>query len=69
MSTESVELDSDLVTRVRATGGDVRAYVEAAVRRELDNEAFGRLLDELEAESGPVPDDIVAEAERFWPAS
>ena len=71
MPIEPVELDAELVARVRdaAGGADPRAYIEAAVRHELDNEAFGKLLDDLEAESGPVPDDLLAEAERVWHAS
>jgi hypothetical protein len=31
----------------------------------LEDEAINRLLDELKAESGPVPEEIVAEAERY----
>ncbi len=69
MATEPVELDSDLVSRVRAATPDVVAYIQAAVRRELDNETFGRLLDQLETETGPVPEEVAAEADRFWHAS
>ena len=69
MATEPVELDAKLLARVRDTTDDARGFVESAVRRQLDDQAFSRLLDELEAESGPVPEEIVAEAERFWPAS
>jgi len=65
---EAIDLDASLVARVReVVGADaLRAFVEAAVRRDLDNVAFSRLLDELEAESGPVPKDVMAEAERAW---
>lgn len=69
MTTEPIELDSDLVTRVRAVTEDVRGLVESAIRRELDDRAFSRLLEELEAETGPLPEELVAEAERFWHAS
>jgi hypothetical protein len=69
VSTEPVEIDTDLVSKVRAVTEDVRGYVESAVRRSLDDEAFSRLLDKLEAEAGPVPEEIVAEAEHFWHAS
>lgn len=69
--TEPVEIDRALLGRVRDVAGtaDVRSFVEAAVRHELDHHAFGKLLDELEAEGGPVPDDLVAEAERVWHGS
>lgn len=69
MTTEPVELDSDLLARVRAVTGDVPGLIESAIRRQLDDRSFGRLLDELEAETGPLPEDLVAEAERFWHAS
>jgi hypothetical protein len=69
MATEPVELDAKLLARVRDITDDVGSYVDSAVRRQLDDQAFSLLLDELEAESGPVPEEIVAEAERFWHAS
>lgn len=69
MSTEPVEVDSDLVARVREFTEDVPGYVDAALRRQLQDRAFASLLDDLEAESGPVPEDIALEAERFWHSS
>jgi hypothetical protein len=62
MPTEPVELAAELVARVRdaAGGADPRVYIEAAVRHELDNEAFGKLPDDPDAESGPVPDGLLA---------
>ena len=70
MATTPVELDEDLVARVREVApGDVRSFIEAAIRDELDNVAFGRLLEELDAERGPVPEELKAEAERFWQGS
>lgn len=71
MATVPVDLDGDLVGKVRRFAGDdaVSAFIEASVRRDLDNETFGRLLDEIEAEAGPIPENIDAEAERFWRAS
>jgi Arc/MetJ family transcription regulator len=71
MATVPVDLDADLVAKVQHVAGDdaVRTFVEAAVRRDLENEAFGCLLDKLEAEAGPVPEDVGAEAERFWRVS
>ena len=40
----------------------MREFVEDAVHRHLENEAFGLLLDEIEAEAGPVPEVVDAEA-------
>jgi len=69
MTTEPVEIDKGLVARVRAVTNDVQGLVESGIRRELDDRAFGQLLDELEAEIGPLPEELVAEADRFWHAS
>jgi Arc/MetJ family transcription regulator len=71
VATVPVDLDADLVAKVQRVAGDdaVSAFVEAAVRRDLENEAFGRLLDEMGSEAGPVPEDLGAEASRFWRTS
>jgi Arc/MetJ family transcription regulator len=71
MPTEPVELDAELLAAARhaTSAAGLRAFIERAVRRELDNEAFGKLLDEIEAESGPVPEEVLAEADRAWPDS
>ncbi len=69
MSTEPVDLDSDLIDRLRAVTEDVRGLIESAIRREFHDRSFGRLLDELEEETGPLHEDLVADAERFWPVS
>ena len=70
MATRTVELDEELLSRAEeVAAGDLRGFIESAVRRQLGDEAFSRLLDELDAEAGPLPDDIVAEADRFWHGS
>ncbi len=70
MATRTVELDEELLSRAEeVAAGDLRGFIESAVRRQLGDEAFSRLLDELDAEAGPLPDEIVAEAERFWHGS
>lgn len=68
MPEELVAVDSELLDRVRDVTDDVPGYVSAALRRQLDDQAFARLLDDLEADTGPVPGDLAAEAERFWRA-
>jgi hypothetical protein len=70
MATRTVELDQELVARAEeVAGGDLKGYIEAAIRRQLEDEAFSRILDELDAEAGPLPEELVAEAERFWHGS
>jgi uncharacterized protein (DUF2267 family) len=41
--------------------------VVAAIQRQVRQHHLTRLLDELEAEHGPVPDAIREETRRMWP--
>ena len=65
----SVSMPEELADAVRArtgTGGFSR-YVTEAVEREIKHELLGELLDELEAEHGPVPPEIREQTRRMWP--
>jgi hypothetical protein len=65
----SVSMPEELVDAVRArtgTGGFSR-YVSEVVEREIRHERLGELLDELEAEYGPVPPEIREQTRRMWP--
>jgi len=68
---EPIVLPSDLVASVRELVGvdGVTDYVVKAVERMLKNHELARILDELEAEAGSVPEGLTAEAEAFWRAS
>jgi Arc/MetJ family transcription regulator len=70
MATERLDLDGDLLAQVRELAGPdgVAGFVERAIRRELRHEHLDRLLDELEAEVGPLPAELLAEADAFWHA-
>lgn len=68
MPEELVAVGSELLDRVRDVTDDVPGYVSAALRRQLDDHSFASLLDALEADTGPVPENLAAEAERFWRA-
>jgi len=64
----SVSMPEDLATAIRehtGPGGFSRFVAEAAEKR-LKNEQLIELLDELEAESGPIPDEIREQARREW---
>ena len=65
---ERVELDGDLLAEVRRLVGaeGVRAFVERAARHELERHELSELLARIESEIGPVPDDLLTEAEAFW---
>ena len=65
----SVSMPEELVDAVRArTGaGGFSRYVTEVVEREIRHERLGELLDELEAEYGPVPPEIREQTRRMWP--
>jgi hypothetical protein len=65
----SVSMPADLVDLVRGltgTGGFSR-YVTDAVQERFQHDMLGALLDELEAEFGPVPPEIREQTRRMWP--
>jgi chloramphenicol 3-O-phosphotransferase len=65
----SVSMPEELTEAVRArTGaGGFSRYVTEAVSREIRHDLLGDLLDEFEAEHGPVPEELVEQARREWP--
>jgi len=65
----SVSMPEELVEAVRArTGaGGFSHYVTEAVEREIRHDRLGELLDELEAEYGPVPPEVREQTRRMWP--
>ncbi len=67
----SVSMPEDLATAIReriGPGGFSR-YVTEAVERRFRHDRLGDLLDELDAEFGPVPPELLQWAERQWPAN
>ncbi|MBV9381548.1 MAG: CopG family transcriptional regulator [Streptosporangiaceae bacterium] len=62
-------MPEDLTAEVRArTGpGGFSRYVTEAVGAQLRHDLLGELLDELEAEYGPVPEELLEQARREWP--
>ncbi len=65
----SVSMPEALADAVRArTGaGGFSRYVTDAVEREIMHDSLGDLIDEREAEYGPVPQERLDEAAREWP--
>ena len=64
----SITLDADVVAEARA-GMDERgfsAYVNDVLRREQQQRRLRQLLDDLDTEYGPVPDEMREEARREW---
>lgn len=65
----SVSMPSELVEAIRAeTGaGGFSRYVTDAAQKRFRREQLRKLLDELEAEYGPVDEEGVREAMKEWP--
>lgn len=65
----SVSMPEELAeaVRARAGAGGFSRYVSEAVEREIRHEGLGELLDELEAEYGPVPPEVREQTRRMWP--
>jgi post-segregation antitoxin (ccd killing protein) len=66
----SVTLDADLVQQARAFArGNLSRYLNEALRDKLRNENLRKLLEDAEAEYGPVPEELLAEAEATFKAA
>ena len=65
----SVSLPSELTEAIRArTGsGGFSRYVAEAIQNRIRHDLLGDLLDELEAEYGPIDEAGVREAMKEWP--
>jgi hypothetical protein len=65
----SVSMPEELTTAIRErTGpGGFSRFVTEAAERQLKSELLRELLDDLEAEFGPVPPELREQAKREWP--
>lgn len=68
MSKVSLSIDEDVLAEARARAGrrELSSYVNEALRRQLQRDRLAELVAEMEAESGPVPDEVMEEARRLW---
>lgn len=55
-----------VAARKRAGRRGLSSFVAQAVARELEREALGQFLDELDHELGPVPEAELRRARRAW---
>lgn len=67
----SISIPDPLLGAVRAAAGDdhVEAFVEQAIEAALRNRDLDSLIAALIDEVGPVPPELVAEADAAWRAS
>lgn len=65
----SVSLPEELTTAVqqRVGKGEFSHYVTEAVARQLELDLLAELIDLLDSEHGPVPEEFLAEARSAWP--
>jgi hypothetical protein len=64
----SVSVDEELAGRVEEHVGDrgLSGFVARAVEHELERDALGEYLDELDEEFGPVPPDLLEQYDALW---
>ena len=65
----SVSIDEGLAERVeeRVGGRGLSGFVARAVEHELERDALGRYLDDLDSEFGTVPAGLVEDFDKLWP--
>lgn len=70
MASRVIEIPSAKVDEIVAAVGDesFEEFVLRAIDDRLGNLEFVKLLDEIEADAGPVPAALLKEAEDFWQA-
>lgn len=68
VSKVSLSIDEDVLAEARERAGrrELSSYVTDALRRQLQHDRIGELLAEMDAESGPIPEDLMEEARQLW---
>lgn len=68
VSKVSLSIDEEVLAEARERAGrrELSSYVTDALRRQLQHDRLGELLAEMDAVSGPVPDELMEEARQLW---
>lgn len=68
VSKVSLSIEEDVLEEARERSGrrELSSYVTDALRRQLQHDRIGELLAEMDARSGPIPDDLMEEARQLW---
>ncbi len=68
VSKVSLTIDENLLAEARNRVGrrELSSYVNEALRRLLAHDRLQDLLADMEAEAGPIPEDVMAEARQVW---
>ena len=66
----SVSVEEELAARVEEHVGPrgLSGFVARAVEHQLERDALGAYLDELDEEYGNVPNDLVEDYDTLWPS-
>jgi hypothetical protein len=66
----SVSVEQELAARVESRVGDrgLSGFVARAVEHELERDLLDEYLDELDAEFGPVPPELIESIDEQWPS-
>jgi len=66
----SVSIDAELAVRVEEHVSDrgLSGFVAKAVEHELERDALGVYLEDLDAEFGAIPRDIIEQYDELWPS-
>ena len=69
VSKVSLSIEEEVLGEARERAGrrELSSYVTDALRRQLQHDRLGELLVAMEAESGPVPEELMEEARQLWP--
>ena len=64
----SLSIDEDILAEIRRRVGarELSSYVNDTLRWHLQRQRIRELLAEMDAESGPVPEELLAQARREW---
>lgn len=64
----SLSIEEEVLAEARQRAGhrELSSYVTDALRRQLQHDRIGELLDAMEGESGPIPEDLMEEARQLW---
>jgi Arc/MetJ family transcription regulator len=68
VSKVSLSIEEDVLAEARERAGrrELSSYVSDALRRQLQHDRIGELLAQMDAESGPIPEDLMEEARKLW---
>ena len=69
VSKVSLSIEEEVLGEARERAGrrELSSYVTEALRRQLQHDRLGELLVAMEAESGPVSEELMEEARQLWP--